>query len=152
MSRLQFLLEQDFLSRPRHAGSQLILLFLQGVFLSQLMLDFSWLLEETLLRQHDVGFSGQLRALVQHSLVLLRAHLTLYRPSPIGDILVVPKASAEALRELGHYSAAILPVFTSEVVGGEEPSLGQSVTPGESVTPGQSVTPLSRQPAPSVPC
>ncbi|XP_059690803.1 glycerol-3-phosphate acyltransferase 2, mitochondrial [Gavia stellata] len=89
----------------------------EGVFLSRLMRDFAWLLEEILLRQRDVGFSGQLRALVQHSLVLLRAHLTLYRLSPIGDILVVPEASAETLRELAHHSAAILPVFASEAVG-----------------------------------
>ncbi|NXU31499.1 GPAT2 acyltransferase, partial [Thalassarche chlororhynchos] len=89
----------------------------EGVFLSRLMLDFAWLLEEILLRQHDVGFSGQLRALVQHSLVLLGARLTLYRLSPIGDVLVVPEASAEALRELGYHSAAILPVFASEAVG-----------------------------------
>ncbi|KAM6113268.1 glycerol-3-phosphate acyltransferase 2, mitochondrial-like [Phoenicopterus ruber ruber] len=89
----------------------------EGVFLSRLMLDFAWLLEEILLRQHDVGFSGQLRALVQHSLGLLGAHLTLYHLSPAGDVLVVPEASAEALRELGHHSAAILPVFASEAVG-----------------------------------
>ncbi|XP_075030721.1 glycerol-3-phosphate acyltransferase 2, mitochondrial-like [Calonectris borealis] len=89
----------------------------EGVFLSRLMPDFAWLLEEILLRQHDVGFSGQLRALVQHSLVLLGAHLTFYHLSPIGDVLVVPEASAEALRELGHHSAAILPVFASEAVG-----------------------------------
>ncbi|KAM9266277.1 LOW QUALITY PROTEIN: glycerol-3-phosphate acyltransferase 2, mitochondrial-like [Morus bassanus] len=89
----------------------------EGVFLSRLMLDFAWLLEEILLRQRDVGFSGQLRALVQHSLLLLKAHLTLYHLSPIGDILVVPEDSVEALRELGHHSAAILPVFASEAVG-----------------------------------
>ncbi|KAM6395696.1 LOW QUALITY PROTEIN: glycerol-3-phosphate acyltransferase 2, mitochondrial-like [Rhynochetos jubatus] len=89
----------------------------EGVFLSRLMLDFAWLLEEILLHQRDVGFSGQLRALVQHSLGLLRAHITLYRLLPVGDILVVPKASPEALRELGHHSAALLPVFASEAVG-----------------------------------
>ncbi|NXD87496.1 GPAT2 acyltransferase, partial [Halcyon senegalensis] len=89
----------------------------EGVFLSRLMADFAWLLEEILLRQHDVGFSGQLRVLVQHSLGLLRPHLTLYRLAPIGDVLVVPKASAEARRALGHHCAGILPVFASEAVG-----------------------------------
>uniref|UniRef100_A0A8C3JQZ7 Glycerol-3-phosphate acyltransferase 2, mitochondrial n=1 Tax=Calidris pygmaea TaxID=425635 RepID=A0A8C3JQZ7_9CHAR len=89
----------------------------EGVFLSQLMRDFAWLLEEILLRQRDVGFSGQLRALVQHSLALLQAHLTLYHLAPIGDILVVPEASVVALWELGHHSAAILPTFASEAVG-----------------------------------
>ncbi|XP_064328900.1 glycerol-3-phosphate acyltransferase 2, mitochondrial-like isoform X1 [Phalacrocorax carbo] len=89
----------------------------EGVFFSQLMLDFAWLLEEILLRQRDVGFSGQLRVLVQHSLLLLESHLTLYHLSPLGDILVVPRVSAEALSELGHHSAALLPVFASEAVG-----------------------------------
>uniref|UniRef100_A0A8C3JQY5 Glycerol-3-phosphate acyltransferase 2, mitochondrial n=1 Tax=Calidris pygmaea TaxID=425635 RepID=A0A8C3JQY5_9CHAR len=83
----------------------------------ELMRDFAWLLEEILLRQRDVGFSGQLRALVQHSLALLQAHLTLYHLAPIGDILVVPEASVVALWELGHHSAAILPTFASEAVG-----------------------------------
>ncbi|XP_062490293.1 glycerol-3-phosphate acyltransferase 2, mitochondrial-like [Pezoporus occidentalis] len=89
----------------------------EGVFLSRLMQDFAWLLEEILLRQRDVGFSGQLRALVQHSLILLRARLHLYHLSPLGDVLVVPEASARTWMELGHHSAAILPVFASEAVG-----------------------------------
>uniref|UniRef100_A0A8B9ZXE3 Glycerol-3-phosphate acyltransferase 2, mitochondrial n=1 Tax=Anas zonorhyncha TaxID=75864 RepID=A0A8B9ZXE3_9AVES len=89
----------------------------QGVRLSRLMSDFAWLLEETLVRQHDVGFSGQLRALVLHSLALLRAHLSLYHLAPLGDVLVVPKVSVEACRELGQHSAALLPVFASEAVG-----------------------------------
>ncbi|KAM4644875.1 LOW QUALITY PROTEIN: glycerol-3-phosphate acyltransferase 2, mitochondrial [Amazona ochrocephala] len=89
----------------------------EGVFLSRLMQDFAWLLEEILLRQRDVGFSGQLRALVQHSLILLRARLSLYRLSPLGDILVIPKASAETWMELGRHSAAILPIFAGEAVG-----------------------------------
>ncbi|XP_051496729.1 glycerol-3-phosphate acyltransferase 2, mitochondrial [Apus apus] len=89
----------------------------QGVLLSRLMLDFSWLLEEILLRRHDVGFSGQLRAVVWHSLHLLRAHVTFYHLRPLGDVLVVPEVSAEAWRELGHHSAALLPVFACEAVG-----------------------------------
>ncbi|XP_062452971.1 glycerol-3-phosphate acyltransferase 2, mitochondrial-like isoform X2 [Rhea pennata] len=89
----------------------------EGVFLSRLMSDFSWLLEEILLRHHDVGFSGQLRAVVPHSLSLLSARLALYRLSPPGDILVVPEASAVAQRELGLHSVALLPVFASEAVG-----------------------------------
>ncbi|KFV71979.1 hypothetical protein N307_04999, partial [Dryobates pubescens] len=92
-------------------------LFLQGVLLSRLMLDFAWLLEELLLRQQDVGFSGQLRALVQHSLSLLRAHLTCYHLASLGDVLVVPKASAEARRELSCHSAALLPALAREALG-----------------------------------
>uniref|UniRef100_A0A6G1RQM6 Glycerol-3-phosphate acyltransferase 2, mitochondrial n=1 Tax=Hypotaenidia okinawae TaxID=2861861 RepID=A0A6G1RQM6_9GRUI len=81
------------------------------------MKSFSMLLEEILRRRHDVGFSGQLLALVQHSLGLLGPHLTSYRLGSIGDVLVIPKDSAEARRELGCHSAAILPVFASEAVG-----------------------------------
>jgi len=97
------------------------------------MRDFAWLLEETLLRQRDVGFSGRLRALLRHSLALLAPRVTLYRVPPLGDVLVVPEASAEARRELGRHGAAVLPVFASEAVGGEE--RGGAVTPGRSVTP-----------------
>nr|XP_009680574.1 PREDICTED: LOW QUALITY PROTEIN: glycerol-3-phosphate acyltransferase 2, mitochondrial [Struthio camelus australis] len=89
----------------------------EGVFLSRLMSDFSWLLEEILLRHHDVGFSGQLRAVVLHSLSLLSAHVAVYCLSPPGDVLVVPEASAAAWQELGLHSAALLPVFASEAVG-----------------------------------
>ncbi|XP_068776650.1 glycerol-3-phosphate acyltransferase 2, mitochondrial isoform X3 [Struthio camelus] len=89
----------------------------EGVFLSRLMSDFSWLLEEILLRHHDVGFSGQLRAVVLHSLSLLSARVAVYCLSPPGDVLVVPEASAAAWQELGLHSAALLPVFASEAVG-----------------------------------
>uniref|UniRef100_A0A8C2TJE6 Glycerol-3-phosphate acyltransferase 2, mitochondrial n=1 Tax=Coturnix japonica TaxID=93934 RepID=A0A8C2TJE6_COTJA len=87
------------------------------VRLSQLMVDFAWLLEETLLRQHDVSFSGQLRALVLHSLALLRDHVTLYYLAPFGDIVVVVKDSAETQWELSHHSAQLVPIFASEAVG-----------------------------------
>lgn len=87
------------------------------VRLSQLMADFAWLLEETLLRQHDVSFSGQLRALVLHSLAMLRAHLTLYHLAPLGDVLVVVKDSAETQWELSCHSTQIVPIFASEAVG-----------------------------------
>lgn len=130
---------QSEISRAPHhprIRDHLILLFLQGVFLSRLMLDFAWLLEEILLRQRDVGFSGQLRVLVQHSLTLLAARITLYRLSPVGDILVVPEASAVALKELSRHSAAILPVFAGEAVGGEERGVFWGWGWRKSVTPG----------------
>uniref|UniRef100_A0A663NAX3 Phospholipid/glycerol acyltransferase domain-containing protein n=1 Tax=Athene cunicularia TaxID=194338 RepID=A0A663NAX3_ATHCN len=113
--------------------------------------DFAWLLEKILLGQHDVGFSGQLCVLVQHSLILLKAHITCYHLSPIGDIAVVPKASAEALSVLSHHSAAILPVLAHEAVGGEERGVGDWGHQGLG-TWGKSGTPFSRQPVPSAPC
>lgn len=108
------------------------------------MLDFAWLLEEILLRQRDVGFSGQLRVLVQHSLTLLAARITLYHLSPVGDILVVPEASAVALKELSRHSATILPVFAGEAVGGEERGVFWGVGGVEIGDAGGRVTPRGR--------
>ncbi|KAJ7305260.1 hypothetical protein JRQ81_011174 [Phrynocephalus forsythii] len=87
-----------------------------GVFLSRLMQDFSWLTEELLLRNYDMGFSGQVRHVVLHSLFLLRGCLSLHRLS-LGDLLVVPKRTEAAVRELSQRSLAILPVFIQEALG-----------------------------------
>ncbi|XP_047299417.1 glycerol-3-phosphate acyltransferase 2, mitochondrial isoform X1 [Homo sapiens] len=87
----------------------------KGVFLSQLLGEFSWLTEEILLRGFDVGFSGQLRSLLQHSLSLLRAHVALLRIRQ-GDLLVVPQPGP-GLTHLAQLSAELLPVFLSEAVG-----------------------------------
>ncbi|XP_032032967.1 glycerol-3-phosphate acyltransferase 2, mitochondrial isoform X9 [Hylobates moloch] len=87
----------------------------KGVFLSQLLGEFSWLTEEILLRGFDVGFSGQLRSLLQHSLSLLRAHVVLLRIRQ-GDLLVMPRAGP-GLTHLAQLSAELLPVFLSEAVG-----------------------------------
>lgn len=84
------------------------------------MKEFAWLVEEILLRKRDMGFSGELHVLVQHTLILLRARLRFFRLRTLGEIMVVPEDSAESWSELGHHSAAILPVFASEAVGGEE--------------------------------
>lgn len=89
----------------------------QGVFLSQLLGEFSWLTEEILLRGFDVGFSGQLRSLLKHSLSLLRAHVALLHIRQ-GDLLVVPRPGP-GLTQLARLSAELLPVFLSEAVGGE---------------------------------
>ncbi|XP_062934734.1 glycerol-3-phosphate acyltransferase 2, mitochondrial isoform X3 [Cynocephalus volans] len=87
----------------------------KGVFLSQLLGDFSWLTEEALLRGFDVGFSGQLRCLVQHTLSLLRVHVALLRIHQ-GDLLVVPRPGP-GLTHLARLSAELLPAFLSEAVG-----------------------------------
>ncbi|XP_035127436.3 glycerol-3-phosphate acyltransferase 2, mitochondrial isoform X2 [Callithrix jacchus] len=87
----------------------------KGVFLSQLLGEFSWLTEEILLRGFDVGFSGQLRSLLQHTLSLLRAHVALLRIRR-GDLLVVPRPGP-GLAHLARLSAELLPVFLSEAVG-----------------------------------
>ncbi|MEJ1278714.1 glycerol-3-phosphate acyltransferase 2 mitochondrial [Cricetulus griseus] len=88
---------------------------LQGVVLSQLLGEFSWLTEETLLRGFDVGFSGQLRCLAQHTLSLLRAHVVLLRVHQ-GDLVVVPRPGP-GLTHLARLSMELLPTFLSEAVG-----------------------------------
>uniref|UniRef100_A0A8I5TZN7 Glycerol-3-phosphate acyltransferase 2, mitochondrial n=1 Tax=Pongo abelii TaxID=9601 RepID=A0A8I5TZN7_PONAB len=81
----------------------------------KLLGEFSWLTEEILLRGFDVGFSGQLRSLLQHSLSLLRAHVALLRIRQ-GDLLVVPRPGP-GLTHLAQLSAELLPVFLSEAMG-----------------------------------
>uniref|UniRef100_A0A8D1Z7Z9 Glycerol-3-phosphate acyltransferase 2, mitochondrial n=1 Tax=Sus scrofa TaxID=9823 RepID=A0A8D1Z7Z9_PIG len=77
--------------------------------------EFSWLTEEMLLRGFDMGFSGQLRCLVQHTLSLLCAHVALLRLYQ-GNLLVVPRPGP-GLVHLAHLSAELLPAFLSEAVG-----------------------------------
>ncbi|XP_019515558.1 PREDICTED: glycerol-3-phosphate acyltransferase 2, mitochondrial isoform X4 [Hipposideros armiger] len=81
----------------------------------KLLGEFSWLTEETLLRGFDVGFSGQLRCLVQHALSLLRAQVTVLRVHH-GDLLVVAQPGP-GLAHLARLSAELLPAFLSEAVG-----------------------------------
>ncbi|XP_020635846.3 glycerol-3-phosphate acyltransferase 2, mitochondrial isoform X2 [Pogona vitticeps] len=88
----------------------------EGVFLSRLIQDFAWLTEELLLRNYDAGFSGRVRDVVLHSLFLLRRCVSLYRLS-LGDVLVAPKRTEAAVRELSQRSTALLPVFIQEAVG-----------------------------------
>ncbi|EDL28188.1 mCG142632 [Mus musculus] len=100
----------------------LLLKHQKGVVLSQLLGEFSWLTEETLLRGFDVGFSGQLRCLAQHTLSLLRAHVVLLRVHQ-GDLVVVPRPGP-GLTHLARLSMELLPTFLSEAVGGRVPPEG----------------------------
>ncbi|XP_069475203.1 glycerol-3-phosphate acyltransferase 2, mitochondrial [Ambystoma mexicanum] len=88
----------------------------EGVFLSRLTNDFSRLIEETLFRNFDVGFSGQRHDLVLHALSLLRHSVFIYCVS-LGDVFILPKNSESAVSELSLHSATILPVFAGEAVG-----------------------------------
>ncbi|XP_006761209.1 PREDICTED: glycerol-3-phosphate acyltransferase 2, mitochondrial isoform X2 [Myotis davidii] len=81
----------------------------------KLLGEFSWLTEETLLRGFDVGFSGQLRCLVRHTLSLLRAHVALLRIHQ-GDLLVVTRPGP-GLMHLARLSTQLLPAFLSEALG-----------------------------------
>ncbi|CAN8205714.1 unnamed protein product [Coccothraustes coccothraustes] len=80
------------------------------VLLPRLMGDFSELLEQLLLRGRAVGFSGQLRALLGHSLRLLQPLL-----GPPGAALGPPQASARA--RLGRLAAGVRHHLAGEAVG-----------------------------------
>ncbi|XP_039180113.1 glycerol-3-phosphate acyltransferase 2, mitochondrial isoform X1 [Crotalus tigris] len=99
-----------------HILSALLHKHQEGVFLSRLMQDFVWITDEILMRNCDVGFSGRVRDVLCHGLSLLRECITLFRLS-LGDVLVVPKKTEAAIRELSQHSMALLPVFIQEAVG-----------------------------------
>lgn len=107
------------------------------------MQDFVWLTEEIILRNFDVGFSGQVWDVVVHALTLLQCCVTLHRLS-LGDVHVAPKRTEAAVVELSRHSAALLPVFIQEAVGGEFP-LKYSLAPP---LPAASCGPL---PTPDIP-
>uniref|UniRef100_A0A5G2QL01 Glycerol-3-phosphate acyltransferase 2, mitochondrial n=1 Tax=Sus scrofa TaxID=9823 RepID=A0A5G2QL01_PIG len=96
------------------ASSAVMSTAIRGMFLSQVLGEFSWLTEEMLLRGFDMGFSGQLRCLVQHTLSLLCAHVALLRLYQ-GNLLVVPRPGPGFVH-LAHLSAELLPAFLSEAV------------------------------------
>ncbi|XP_043537303.1 glycerol-3-phosphate acyltransferase 1, mitochondrial-like isoform X4 [Chiloscyllium plagiosum] len=87
----------------------------QGIFLSTLAKDFCWLMNEVLARHFDVGFSGKLLDIVLHALFLLRECVIL-RSCPLNNLIVIPKATRNAVEELSFYSNSILPVFLGEAV------------------------------------
>lgn len=91
--------------------------FPQVVLLPQLMWDFSALLEQLLLRGRAVGFSGQLRALVGHSLQQLQPLLALHPLRPPRTALGLPEASARA--RLGWLAGGVQHHLAGEAVGGE---------------------------------
>ncbi|XP_015504223.1 glycerol-3-phosphate acyltransferase 2, mitochondrial isoform X1 [Parus major] len=85
------------------------------VLLPRLMWDFSELLEQLLLRGRAVGFSGQLRALLGHSLRQLQPLLAPRLPGPPRAALGPPKASARA--QLGRLAAGVRHHLAREAVG-----------------------------------
>uniref|UniRef100_A0A8C3QSL2 Glycerol-3-phosphate acyltransferase 2, mitochondrial n=1 Tax=Cyanoderma ruficeps TaxID=181631 RepID=A0A8C3QSL2_9PASS len=85
------------------------------VLLPQLMWDFSALLEQLLLRGRAVGFSGQLRALVGHSLRQLCPPLSLHPLRPPRAALGSPEPSVRA--RLGRLAGAVRHHLAAEAVG-----------------------------------
>lgn len=88
------------------------------------MWDFSALLEQLLLRGRAVGFSGQLRALVGHSLRQLQPPLASH---PLGSSRAAPgPPEALARAQLGRLAGGVRHHLAGEAVGGE---WGQVVAP-----------------------
>ncbi|XP_067879356.1 glycerol-3-phosphate acyltransferase 2, mitochondrial [Heterodontus francisci] len=87
----------------------------QGIFLTTLAKDFSWLMNEVLARHFDVGFSGKLQDIVLHALFLLR-DCVMVKSFPLKNLIVIPKTTRKAVEELNFYSNSILPVFICEAV------------------------------------
>nr|XP_033803341.1 glycerol-3-phosphate acyltransferase 2, mitochondrial isoform X2 [Geotrypetes seraphini] len=87
-----------------------------GVFLSQLIKDFSWLCEEIIFRNFDVGFSGRRIDLVKHALHILQHCIKLYHLN-FGDIYIILRNEESAFITLSQHSTSLLPVFIQEAIG-----------------------------------
>ncbi|XP_036382085.1 glycerol-3-phosphate acyltransferase 2, mitochondrial [Megalops cyprinoides] len=89
----------------------------KGVRLSQLCRDASWLLEEVLFRNRDVGFGGSLSGVMYHALSLLRPCLVMIQLPPVTDPLLAPRPSAAAIVALSQHCHLLTHVFILEAVG-----------------------------------
>ncbi|KAJ8379236.1 hypothetical protein SKAU_G00000140 [Synaphobranchus kaupii] len=89
----------------------------RGVRLSQLCRDASWLLEEVLFRNRDVGFGGSLWSVVYHALSLLQPSLVITQLPLGGDPLLAPRLSPAAVLSLAHRCDLLTHVFILEAVG-----------------------------------
>ncbi|XP_008334392.1 glycerol-3-phosphate acyltransferase 2, mitochondrial isoform X2 [Cynoglossus semilaevis] len=95
-----------------------VLLYKQrkGVSLSILCGDVTWLTEEMLFRNRDVGFGGSIADVVRYSLSLLAPYIIVLMPSS-KDPYIVPRPSLHAILHLSLQRQTVLQTFISEVVG-----------------------------------
>ncbi|XP_058869721.1 glycerol-3-phosphate acyltransferase 2, mitochondrial-like [Acipenser ruthenus] len=89
----------------------------QGVAVPQLARDFSWLLEEVLFRNRDVGFGGSLPEVLCHSMTLLRDSLVLCTSPSAPAPLVAPRSTPQAAMTLSRHCGALQHLFIHEAVG-----------------------------------
>ena len=90
----------------------------QGVRVSVLCREVSWLLEEVLFRRRDVGFAGSLVEVVYSALTLLSPHLLMAAPPPTAEPLLVPGPRPAARLALARHAHALTHTFITEAVGG----------------------------------
>ncbi|KAJ8286174.1 hypothetical protein GJAV_G00035370 [Gymnothorax javanicus] len=89
-----------------------------GVCLSELCRDASWLLEEVLFRNRDVGFGGSLSGVMYHAVSLLRPSLVMVRPPRgVGEPRLAPRLSPAAVLCLASHAEVLTHVFILEAVG-----------------------------------
>ncbi|XP_041089304.1 glycerol-3-phosphate acyltransferase 2, mitochondrial [Polyodon spathula] len=89
----------------------------KGVGVPRLARDFSWLLEEVLFRNRDVGFGGSLPEVLCHSMTLLRDSLVLCTPPSAPAPLVAPRSTPQAAMTLSQHCGALQHLFIHEAVG-----------------------------------
>ncbi|XP_061115456.1 glycerol-3-phosphate acyltransferase 2, mitochondrial, partial [Conger conger] len=89
----------------------------RGVRLSELCRDSSWLLEEVLFRNRDVGFGGSLWSVVHHALSLLRPSLVMAQLPPGREPLIAPRPCPAALLSLARHCDILTHAFILEAVG-----------------------------------
>ncbi|KAJ8263550.1 hypothetical protein COCON_G00160070 [Conger conger] len=89
----------------------------RGVRLSELCRDSSWLLEEVLFRNRDVGFGGSLWSVVHHALSLLRPSLVMALLPPGREPLIAPRPCPAALLSLAQHCDILTHTFILEAVG-----------------------------------
>ncbi|XP_033828362.1 glycerol-3-phosphate acyltransferase 2, mitochondrial [Periophthalmus magnuspinnatus] len=89
----------------------------KGVKLSVLCRDLSWLTEELLFRNKDVGFGGTLSRVVHYSLSLLSPHLIMAAAPSRKDPLILPRPSPAAAHHLSLQAQTVTHAFILEAVG-----------------------------------
>ncbi|XP_068460812.1 glycerol-3-phosphate acyltransferase 2, mitochondrial isoform X2 [Clinocottus analis] len=89
----------------------------KGVSASALSRDVSWLTEELLFRNKDVGFGGSLEAVVRYSLALLFPHLIVAAVSSRKDPFIAPHPSLAATMHLHLQAQVVTHAFILEAVG-----------------------------------
>ncbi|XP_072288987.1 glycerol-3-phosphate acyltransferase 2, mitochondrial isoform X2 [Eucyclogobius newberryi] len=89
----------------------------KGVKLSVLCRDVSWLTEELLFRNKDVGFGGTLPKVVHYSLSLLAPHLVMAAAPSRKDPLILPRPSPAAAHHLSLQAQTVTHAFILEAVG-----------------------------------
>ncbi|CAL1614966.1 unnamed protein product [Knipowitschia caucasica] len=88
----------------------------KGVKLSVLCREVSWLTEELLFRNKDVGFGGTLPRVVHYALSLLGPHLLIAAAPSRTDPLILPRASAAAAHQLSVQAQTVTHAFIMEAV------------------------------------